>query len=204
MVEPCMLNIGEAIMDYTMNKRIQRSLGNRDTSMSPQGCYRCQGEDEWVTLTIASDREWQRFVEVMGNPQLANDQRFGNVLERLENQNEIDKLITSWTINQDKFEVMNKLQQAGIAAGAVCNNKDVYQNEHLKQRNHWDVIDEPDAGRHTYPSRPWKLQNTKVPKREHAPLLGEHNHYVLKDILELSAEKVAKLEKEGYIGTVPI
>ena len=204
MVEPSMLHIGEAIMDYTMNQRIQRSTGNRDASMSPQGCYPCQGEDEWVTLSIASDEEWQRFVKVTGNPQLANDERFSTILGRLNNQDELDKSIASWTGSYTKFEVMDMLQQASIAAGAVCNNKDVYDNEHLKQRNHWDVVDEPDAGRHTYPGKPWKLLNTKEPKREPAPLFGEHNNYVLKDILGLSAEDVAKLEKEGYIGTTPL
>ena len=66
------------------------------------------------------------------------------------------------------------------------------------------MVDEPDAGRHTYPGKPWKLLNTKEPKREPAPLFGEHNNYVLKDILGLSAEEVAKLEKEGYIGTTPL
>lgn len=125
MVEPSMLHIGEAIMDYTMNQRVQRSTGNRDMSMSPQNCYPCKGEGEWVTLSISSDEEWQRFTEVMGNPQWAGDERFADVLGRLKNQDELDKLIGAWTIRHTKYEVMNLLHQAGIAAGAVLNNADV-------------------------------------------------------------------------------
>ncbi|MFC2033642.1 CaiB/BaiF CoA transferase family protein, partial [Chloroflexota bacterium] len=197
MVEPSMLHIGEAIMDYTMNCRVQQSTGNRDVSMSPQGCYRCQGEDEWVTLSIKSDKEWQRFVEAMGNPQWAQDENFSNVLGRLKNQDELDKLIESWTTNRNKHEVMHLLKEAGIAAGAVLDNSEVYNDPHLKERGFWVTVDNPDAGVHTYPGRLWKLEDTEMTGRRRAPTLGEHNNYVLQDILGLTAGEVAVLEQEG-------
>ena len=203
MAEPSMLHIGEAIMEYTMNRRVQQSTGNRDVSMSPQGCYRCQGEDEWVTLSIKSDKEWQRFVEVIGNPQWAQDEKFSSILGRLKNQDELDKLIESWTTNRNKHEVMHLLKEAGIAAGAVLDNAEVYNDPHLKERRFWETVDNPDAGVHTYPGRLWKLEDIEMPERRRAPTLGEHNDYVLQDILGLTAGEVAKLEQEGIIGTVP-
>ena len=203
MVEPAMTHIGEAIMDYTMNHRVQRSRGNRDISISPQGCYRCKGDDEWVTLSISSDEEWQRFAQVMGNPQLAGDERFSDVLLRLENQDELDNLIEAWTICHTKFEVMNLLQEAGIAAGAVLNNAETYDDPHLKERDFFITIEDPDAGVHTYPDRWWKLGETEAPKRRHSPTLGEHNDYVLRQIIGLTPDEIAEFEQEGIIGTTP-
>jgi crotonobetainyl-CoA:carnitine CoA-transferase CaiB-like acyl-CoA transferase len=204
MVEPSMTHIGEAIMDYTINQRIQHSLGNRDISMSPQGCYRCQGEDEWVTISVCSDEEWQRLTKAMGNSPLARDARFGNVLGRLGNQDELDRLIEAWTMHHNKIDVMYKLQKAGIAAGAVVNSPEVYNDPQIKERGFLDIIEDPDAGVHTYPGRLWKLNETEVPKRTHAPCLGEHNHYVLKEIVGLTPEEITELEKERIIGNTPI
>ena len=203
MVEPSMSHIGEAIMDYTMNHRVQRSLGNRDMSMT-QGCYRCKGEDEWVTISISSDEEWQRFTEVIGSPAWARDERFASVLGRLKNQDELDKLIEAWTIHHTKYEVMNLLQQANIAAAAVLNNADVYNDPHIRERGFLDVIEDPDAGVHTYPGRLWKLGETEMPKRSHSPCLGEHNEYVLKKIAGLTSDEILELEQEGVIGTTPV
>jgi len=203
MVEPSMSHIGEAIMDYTMNHRVQHSLGNRDISMT-QGCYRCEGEDEWVTISIASDEEWQRFIEIMGSPAWAREERFVDVLGRLKNQDELDKLIGEWTIHHTKYEVMNLLQQANVAAGAVLNNADVYSDPHIRERGFLDVIEDPDAGVHTYAGRLWKLVETETPKRSHSPCLGEHNDYVLKKIAGLTSDEILELEQEGIIGTTPV
>lgn len=203
MVEPSMSHIGEAIMDYSMNSRVGHSLGNRHASMSPQGCYRCQGADEWVTLSVASDEEWQSLTRVMGSPQLAEDGRFFDVLGRLKNRDELDKVIEAWTKRFTKFEVMQRLQQAGIAAGVVSNNADIYNDPHIKERGCLEVIEHPDAGAHTYAGRLWKLKETEAPKRHHAPCLGEHNEYVLREIARLTPEEILELEKEGIIGNEP-
>jgi len=203
MVEPSMAYIGEAIMDYTMNHRIQRSLGNRDMSMT-QGCYRCKGEDEWVTLSISSDEEWQRFTKVMGSPALATDERFSDVLGRLKNQDELDRLIGAWTATHTKYEVMNLLQQVDIAAGAVLNSADVYGDYHIKERGFLQSIEQPEVGVRTYVGRLWKLEETEMPKRSHAPRLGEHNEYVLKEIAGLTSDEILELERECVIGTTPM
>lgn len=203
MVEPCMSHIGEAIMDYTMNQSVQRSLGNRDPKMSPQGCYRCEGEDEWVTLSISSDDEWQRLAAVTDNPQWADDERFSRVPDRMSHQTELDELIGAWTAGYTKDDVMNLLQGAGIAAGAVLNNAEVRGDPHLKERGFFDVIEEPEAGLHTCPGRLWKLAETETPERRHAPLLGEHNDYVLGEIAGLTPDEIRELEQEGVIGTTP-
>ncbi len=204
MAESSASHIGEAFMDYTMNKRIWRSLGNRDRTMCPQGCYRCQGTDEWVTISVASDEEWQRLAEVMGMPQLANDERFANALARLQNQDALDATMAGWTAQQTKFEVMGKLQQAHIASGAVLNSADIYSDPHAKVRDFFDMIDQPEIGVRSLPGRLWKLGETEVPKRTHAPMLGEHNDYVLKEIVGLTAAEILELEREQIIGTAPV
>jgi len=42
--------IGEYIVAFSMNQREPSRQGNRDSSMAPHGCYRCSGDDEWITI----------------------------------------------------------------------------------------------------------------------------------------------------------
>ncbi|MBI2957634.1 MAG: CoA transferase [Chloroflexi bacterium] len=203
MAEPSVCHIGEAVMDYSMNERVWRSLGNRHATRSPQGCYPCQGKDEWVTLSVASDEEWRRLAGIIGDPRLAGDARFNDILSRLKNQDEIDQVIRRWTESRTKSEVTRLLQEAGIAAGPVYNNADVYADPHVREQGYLETVDHPDAGRHLCPGRLWRLERTDVPPRSYAPCLGEHNEYVLREIAGLTAEEISDLETRGIIGTVP-
>lgn len=68
-LETLPLCLGEAMMDYLMNKRVHTRIGNRDVhGAAPCGCYRCQGNDEWVNITVTSDEEWNNFKKVLGSP----------------------------------------------------------------------------------------------------------------------------------------
>ena len=60
--------IGEAVMKYTLNRRVQGRRGNRHPFMAPHGCYRCQGEDMWAAIAISSDEEWESFSQAIGSP----------------------------------------------------------------------------------------------------------------------------------------
>src|SRR5207244_4009702 len=65
--------LGEAMMDYALNRRVQQPAGNRDPRFAPQAVYPCRGDDAWIAITIASDEHWQRLREVMGDPEWARD-----------------------------------------------------------------------------------------------------------------------------------
>ncbi|MEE9198592.1 MAG: CoA transferase, partial [Dehalococcoidia bacterium] len=126
--------LGEVIMDYMMNGRVQASLGNRHPFMAPHGCYRCKGEDNWVVIAVASEEEWAGLCRAMGNPPGARDERFSDALGRLRRQDELDEGIGHWTRQRDKHKVMHLLQEGGVPAGAVLSQAEVYGDPHLKDR----------------------------------------------------------------------
>jgi crotonobetainyl-CoA:carnitine CoA-transferase CaiB-like acyl-CoA transferase len=70
--------IGPELLDVAMNLRDPHRIGNRDPSAAPQGVYRCRGEDEWLSLSVTSEEEWQGFVEAMGSPGWAAGDEFGD------------------------------------------------------------------------------------------------------------------------------
>jgi benzylsuccinate CoA-transferase BbsF subunit len=191
--------LAEAVMDYTMNRRLPERMGNRDKLMAPHGCYKCRGEDSWVAIAVSSEDEWAALCRVMGNPDWAKDDKFGNMQERWENQDELDKLIEEWTVNYTPYEVMEMLQRANVAAGASLSIEQLAADPHLKERGFLVDIDHPEMGRLRLPRLPWRLSDCPAGNYEHPPLLGEHNDYVFGELLGLSTDEITRLEEAKVI-----
>jgi crotonobetainyl-CoA:carnitine CoA-transferase CaiB-like acyl-CoA transferase len=199
MVENFVSLMPQAIMDYTMNGRIQRTLGNRDHS-AIQGCYPCRGEDRWVNITISSDSDWKAFCKVLGNPPWTEDEKFSDSLSRRRNHDELDRHIEEWTRQHDNYAVMYMLQEGGIAAGPVINSRDAYNDAHLRERGFFEQIDHEDCGTYLHPGVMFKMSRTPLSVRRGPVRLGEDNEYVYKTVLGVSDEEYRHLEQEGHIG----
>jgi len=91
----------------------------------------------------------------------------------------------------------------GLFAGAVLDDRDAYNDPHLKDRGFFQEITHPDCGTHLYPGIMWKMSKTPNAIRTPPCCLGEHNEYVYKEILGISDDEYTMLEKEGHIGTEP-
>lgn len=195
--------IGEAVMDYNMNKRLWEPINNHDRFVAPHSCYRCRGEDEWITISICTDEQWKRLCNIMGKTELAGEAKFSDTISRFQNQAEIDPIIAAWTATQNKYDLQNRLQEAGIAAGAVLNARDICKDPHINQRGFFDLVTHPEAGTHLYPGRPAKLSGMPEHNPMPAPCLGEHNEYIYGNLLGLSKKEIEELEKTGIIGKLP-
>jgi crotonobetainyl-CoA:carnitine CoA-transferase CaiB-like acyl-CoA transferase len=195
--------LGEYVVDYALSGRVASPMGNRHPWRVPQGVYRCQGEDRWLAISVGSDAEWQGLCQALGQPQLTRDARFATALARQQHQDELDQLLSAWTQERSHYEAMHLLQAHGVTAGAVLTGGDTLSDPHLEAREFWDVVDHPEAGTYKQVTTPWRLSKNPRRTTAAAPSLGEHNHYVLADILGLSAQEIAVLEAQGIIGTHP-
>ncbi|MEE9284209.1 MAG: CoA transferase [Dehalococcoidia bacterium] len=200
MAENYIHHLGSTFLDYAMNGRVQRTTGNRHPFLSPHGCYRCQGEDRWVTIVVSSDEEWRALRQAMGDPVWARDRRFADGYCRRRNQDELDRRIEAWTRRQTAQEVQERLQQAGVAAGAVLDIAQCFHDRHLRQRGFFQRIDHPDAGVHDYPVGLWQMSESRFEVRQPPPLLGEHNEHVYRELLAFREEDYRRLEAAGHIG----
>jgi len=193
-----MLNI-DALMDYAMNARVRKRRGNKHDRMAPHGCYRCRGDDNWISIAVASDQEWMALCNAMGEPELAQDARFSSAETRWKNQDQLDPVISNWTRNQDYYEVMHKLQKVGVAATPSLSNKALFDDPHVVARKTFTQVEHPCLGKDWVIAPPWRLSGTPASIRRHAPLLGEHNHEIFERRLGMSQEEIERLEEERVI-----
>ena len=195
--------IGEVIVGYSMTGASPARHGNRHPFMAPHGCYRCKGDDAWAVLAVSSDEEWRGLCRAMGNPAWAENAGFSDQLSRWHNQDEMDVQIEAWTVERDHCEVMRLLQAAGVPCGAVLNGREVLEDGHLNERGFFWEIPHPDAGAFPYAGVPFRLSKSPPAARLPAPCLGEHNWSVLKDLLRMGNEEIARLGNAGIIGDRP-
>ena len=197
------VQLGEAFMDYTMNERIPTRRGNSHSNFAPYGVYPCSGDDSWVAITITSDAEWLNFRRVV-KEDWAKDTEFESTTGRLKHRQKLDAGITKWTSSRYKHEVMRRLQSSGVACGAVNNTREIATDPHLGDRNFFRVSNHPSpVGPRPHASPLFKLMGVQLPPDRVAPTLGQHNRYVLCDILGYNDGEFRKLEEAHVMGRVP-
>ena len=189
-----------------VNGRTPTRTGNADPVMAPHGCYPCAGEDRWIVIAVSSDSEWLGLCEVLGRDDWAADGRFSGALSRWRHRDELDGMIGEVTASREAHRLMQALQAAGVPAGAVLDSKDLLFDPHLQERRFYEVVSHhPSTGMPPLPyaGRPWKLSETLAVPPVAAPLMGEHNGFVLRELLGLAESELRKLEEEGVIGYAP-
>lgn len=194
--------LGQSIMDCTMNGRVQKTVGNWDPSgaMAPHNCYRCQGDDRWINITVTSEEEWRLLCKVMGDPDWCKKECFADAAARIKNQEALDEFMETWTITQENIALMHRLQEAGVPAGAVFNAEDAFKDPHLNEREFFQEMSQEDCGTHLYHGVPWKASKSPNELRLPPCRLGEHNEYVYKEVIGVSDDEYEELEKAGHIG----
>lgn len=197
----------QAIMDYTMNGRVMESIGNRDIfGRYPCGVYPAKSpgtvatrEDHWISIHIENDDQWRRFGETIGNPDWAQDPRFATNEGRREHYNEIDKHIAAYTVEQDDYALMHRLQAVGIAAAPVLESSRMFDDPHLREREFFRTQTVEGAGTHEYVGPMWNMPGTPVEYYQTPVLFGEHNDYVYREVLKKSDEEIEALRAAGHI-----
>ena len=191
--------VAEGLLDYSMNGSQPERDGNRDPYMAPHGVFRCAGEDRWVSVAVRDDTEWQRLCTIIGRPELAADTRFSTLVGRKHNEDEVETLITAWTLTSSPEEVTAQLQAAGIPAAPAMSNKELATDPHLNSRSIFVSLEHPEVGVQQHVGIPWQMSKTALHVRRAAPTLGQDTDYVLRNILGYSAEEVATLRNKQVL-----
>ena len=187
------------LLDYTINGRVASRIGNQCPYAAPHGAYPCLGDERWCAIAVFSGEEWRSFCQVIGDPVWTKDPRFATLLSRKQNEDELDALIGKWTCQFPAPGVMAMMQAAGVAAGVVQTQEDVFQDPQLRHRHHFWKLKHPVIGEHSYEEEAFRLSKTPAELTMPGPCLGEHNEYVCTEILSMSDEEFLDLLREGVI-----
>jgi crotonobetainyl-CoA:carnitine CoA-transferase CaiB-like acyl-CoA transferase len=198
--------LGPILLDVTVNGRTTRGpdypLGNRleYPDAAPHGVYPSRGKDRWIAIAVFNDAEWQGLVAEMGAPEWAGDPRFATQRGRFANQDALDALLGAWTATRDRYDLMHRLQARGVAAAAVQNAEDINENDpQIAQSGLFFELDHPVIGPARFEGTPIAFSRLQSENWRSAPLLGEDNAHVFKEIIGLSDDEYETYVAEGVI-----
>ena len=176
-------------------------MANRDSTMAPHNCYKTKGDaEEWLTIAVGNEAEWQALCLAIGQAELAHDPGFSSATLRKQHEDELDALITRWTSERDRWEAAELLQRAGVAAMPTLTNQDLALDHHLRERGFLVELEHPEVGKRTHAGVPWSMSATPCKVRRAGPILGADTDEVLTSLLGFSSEKIGSLRRDGVIG----
>lgn len=177
-----------ALMEWQMNGHLQERNGNRHEYASPHGVFPCKGEDRWCVITVFTEEEWAAFSSAIGSPSWTRNERFMTFKDRKKNEDELESLISEWTIQHDAHDVMEILQSVGVPAASVQNSKDLLEDPQLMERKAVVDLTHSVLGTFGHIAPPFKLSGVE-PRMRTSPCLGEHTEYVCTQLLGMSDEE---------------
>jgi crotonobetainyl-CoA:carnitine CoA-transferase CaiB-like acyl-CoA transferase len=157
--------------------------------------------DQWIAVSVRDDAEWTGLRAALGDPEWAAGDQFATALDRRRNQDELDERIGTHTQELDKYEVFAALQAHGVPAGPILNEADAYADPHFAARGVFRSVTHPLAGTHQYPSFGAKWSGIDIAWGVPAPLVGQDNEYVYKELLGYSQEQYQHFLDENLAGT---
>ncbi|HVA79250.1 MAG TPA: CoA transferase [Candidatus Binataceae bacterium] len=189
-----------AILEMTFEywpymKMIATRLGQKP--LQPVETMRCK--DGYIYLCCIEEHQWRGFVEIMGNPEWANEEIFGDRLKRALNWDALKVFLEEWVGQQTVLDLYRKAQAKRVPFAPVSTMGDLLSSEHLRARGFFVEIAQPVAGTHKYPGAPLKYHRTPWEIRTPAPTLGLHNDEIFGSRLGLSAANLSELKNKGVI-----
>jgi len=197
---------GTATLEAQVTGTPTERYGNRmhAATWAPHGAYPCRGIDEWITIAVQTDEQWQALVAEIGAPDWACDARLQTADGRKAHEDDLDQLMAQFTQSEERYDLMSRLQKRGVPAGVVQKSVDRFtRDRQLQERGYFVPLPQSEIGIWPIEGFPAKFQNMPVavgglPSRA-APCIGEDNDYVYRDILGLTSEEIAALREDLII-----
>jgi crotonobetainyl-CoA:carnitine CoA-transferase CaiB-like acyl-CoA transferase len=194
--------IAPALMESQTNQTEVLPLGNHAgyVEAAPHGCYRCLGEDRWCVIAVFDEAQWQGLCNSVGVPGLAGEVRFSSLSKRKRHEEELNRLLEAWTSERKAEEVMRILQDAGVPAGVVQTAEELARDPQLLARDFFMCLEHPVLGSLLTDTCPMRFTGKLHIDRNPAPLFGQDNRYVFRELLGFTEEAFRSHVKRGIIG----
>lgn len=186
------------IPEYQLTGHVRTRTGNILPNVAPSNIYPTAAGG-WFAIGANADAIFRRLCAAMGRPELADDARYATHKARGEHQAELDDLIAEWTVAHDAGELQRLMDEYGVPAGQIYTAKEMLADPHFAARQAIVGVNAPGIGEIKMQNVFPKLSETPGGIDWAGPELGEHNQYVLSDLLGMSQAEVDALREKRII-----
>ena len=196
-------------MTYFMRTRIANGSkwGARPTRRSgniqglpPVDLYPCKPfeANDWVFVMPITSGQWDAMCTAMARPDLLVDERFVDLRKRRDFRKDLYQIVSGWTSERTKAEVMKIFGEHGVPCSAVLDTQELHDDVHLNERGFVKTVEHEGHGKVRLLGFAPRLSESEV-ELSAAPLLGEHTDEVLREELGMSDSEIQDLRITGAV-----
>lgn len=183
---------------FATGKRFKR-CGNEQAAVVPSQVLKCL--DGSIVLSAPTDALFVRMCTALECAELAEDSRFAAGGERVRNREALTAQLARVVGKRTRVELLATLEAHGIPASPVYEIDEVLADPQVRHRQVEVTARHPELGSVRIGTNPIRLSDTPVTSYCAPPMLGEHTDAVLRSVLELTGEEVARLRRAGVVQT---
>jgi crotonobetainyl-CoA:carnitine CoA-transferase CaiB-like acyl-CoA transferase len=184
--------IGDSLFAFNLTGEVPQPDGNFHPELAPHGAYPCRDEG-WLSIACGSEAEWRALIGVLDAYHLAGDPRFGSRDLRVANRHVLDKQLGNLTAGHDAVALGVRLRGAGGAAYPSASTLALASDDLFWERRAYRMVENGNGDIRPVVGAPWRMTPDEAAIERGAPLLGEHNDYVYRELLGLSQDEVDAL-----------
>jgi formyl-CoA transferase/CoA:oxalate CoA-transferase len=180
---------------YFASGEVPQPMGSGHPVIVPYQAFKAK--DVFINIAVGNDQLWERFCKAVSLENVMNDPKFATNAKRVENREEIVKIISDLIVTKDGEEWLKILTDAGIPCGPIYTVDKIFADPQVLHREMVKELDHPKAGKVKVTGIPIKLSDTPGEVETAPPVLGQHTQEVLtelgyndKDLEKLKQEKV--------------
>jgi len=193
--------IGGVWTDYTVTGKVPGRTGNRYPYVTPFDTF--EAKDGYFMVCSAGDLTYHKLCDAMGRPDLKSDQRFVNLFVRNDNEPALKQIIQDWVGSRTIAELIEVTTKFDVPAAPVVNIREMIEHPHTKDRGLHVDVEQPGRGTVNIYGPASKARNSEIRVRGGAPELGQHNAWMLRDLLGKSQEEAGAIVASGALGAQP-
>ena len=182
---------------YFATGNTPKRKGNSHPSIVPYETF--ETLDGWINIGVANDKFWNSFCKIIDRLDLQNVPKFAMASDRVKNRLELLPIIREIIKGNKKSYWISLLEKAGIPSGMIKNVGEVCESEQLVSRGMVLNMPHPKAGNVKNIDSPLRFDDRNDEVHTAPPILGQHTREILSNLLKISPNEIAILEKKGAI-----
>ncbi|MFJ9573037.1 CaiB/BaiF CoA transferase family protein [Streptomyces bacillaris] len=197
LIEPIMAAVGPAPTVYDQLGIVEQRHGNRSTNNAPRNTYRT-GDGHWVAVSTSAQRIAERVLELVGHPEVVEEEWFATGHGRAQHAELLDTLVGGWISERTRDEVVSRFTEAGAAVAPVYDARDLVDDPHVRATGMLTTVEDEDFGPLLMHNVMWRMSRTPGRIRHTGRALGADTDEVLGE-LGLDPDRVAELRRRDAV-----
>jgi len=190
--------LDEMLPVYERTGFIRERMGADTVNAVPHSHYETR-DDKYVALACSSNKIFERMCQIMGCPENARPETYGDVSARVENREKINQIVQGWMIQQDADDVIALCQQGGVPCAVLYSIEDIYNDPHYRERGNFQVFNDLRFNAVAVPAALPRLTETPAILQNLGPALGDSTTAVFKSLLNMTDRDIEELKAEKVI-----